>query len=169
MVDPAQKRPAPLMTDARPRFSLRSAVGIICIVSVFMAYWSHQIRSQEFVIREVERRGGEVWNVKFDEGGAIAPPYPSWLSPRLYSFVPKSVNYIYLTGDTISDDDLEIVTALPTLEGLNLSASSVTDSGLKRLESCARLKELQLYDVATLSPEAIDEFKRAVPLCQIQR
>lgn len=151
------------------RYSLRSAFAILCMFSVATAIWSNRIRNQNFLIREVERRGGFVWNVNFDERGAIYPPYPEWLPRQLYDFVPQHVNYIYLAGTETRDEDLNIVLRLPYLEGLNISSSEITDAGLKKLGRCAYLKELQLYDVETVSPKAIEDFQRAVPSCVVQR
>jgi hypothetical protein len=169
MVDIAQKAATKRRIDGRPRFSLKTAVVIVCMLSVVFAFSSNHIRSQKYVIREVERREGHVWNVSFADGGRIDPPYPKWLPSQLHGFAPKHVNFVYLTGNEIHDADLDTVAQQPNLEGLNISSSSITDAGLEKLHRCTRLQELQLYDVTAVSLEAIQGFKRAVPQCKVQR
>ena len=117
----------------------------------------------------VDSMDGAVWNVAFDEGGMILPDRPEWHPKFIYAILPLNVNYIYLTGDAIGDAELERAIKLPNLRGLNISASTVTDAGLRKLHACKQLRELQLYDVKTVSDAAVSEFQQAVPDCDIQR
>src|SRR5262245_49728382 len=114
------------------RYSLRSAFAVLCMFSIAIAIWSNQIRHQNHLIREVECRCGFVWYVNFEERGAIDPPYPDWLPSQLYGLMPQYANYVYLAGTHICDDDLNIVLRLPNVEGLNISSSGITDSGLEK-------------------------------------
>jgi hypothetical protein len=153
-------------TSARA-FTLRSLAVFVGAISVILAVWTNFVRPQQQLVFEIERLGGEVWNVDFNDRCILDRPVwlPAWTAP----VVPRRLNYVYLTGETVGDEHIVLVTRLQPLEGLNISDSRVTDRGLQKLRSCKRLRELQLFDIETVSKSAIDDFRSAVPQCEILR
>ncbi|WP_442511307.1 hypothetical protein SH528x_002979 [Novipirellula sp. SH528] len=98
----------------------------------------------------------------------IIPEHPGWLPKILYPVVPKSLNYIYLPDGRVTDAELEIIASFPNLEGLQISNSSITDDGFRKLADCTELLELSICDVA-ISEAALTEFQTAVPNCDVGR
>jgi len=150
-------------------FSIRSLSVFCVIVAFLLAFWTHRLRTSYRIVREVRLLGGQFWNVAFDQGGRILSPRPDWLPTFLHPMVPIDVNYVYLPGENIGDAQIDVVVAFSNLRGLNISGSVITDDGLRKLQRCTNLQELQLYDVTTVSDNAIAKFCRAIPGCDVQR
>ena len=151
------------------RYSLRSVAVVVTLLAVILAIQSYRVRQQNHVVREVRALDGDVWNVDLDRDGMIIGNRLAWLPKSFDAVVPRTYNYIYLTGEEIGDDELELAVNFPNLEGLNISASEITDAGLRRLFRCTRLRKLQLYDISTISESAIKEFRSKIPNCEILR
>lgn len=66
----------------------------------------------------------------------------------------------------IGDVSAEALTKLPKLKSLNIAGTAFTDVGLAKLAAAQNLQSLQL-SLENFSPEAIAEFKKALPKCQM--
>ncbi len=150
------------------RFSIRTLLVLVLVFAVVLAISSHRVRSQNRVIDLVRSLDGQVWNVSFKDGRMILPDHPNWLPRFLDPVVPKSLNYIYLPYDRVTDAELDVIVSFPNLEGLQISESRITDDGLRKLASCTGLVELCLENVG-ISDAALLEFQSAVPNCNVVR
>jgi hypothetical protein len=149
-------------------FTLRSLIVLTSIIAILVGGWTNRLRTQNAFIHEVEGLGGEVWNVDC-ETNDILSDHPTWLPDYLQSITPRQLNYIYLTGESIRDEHIELVLQLQPLEGLNVSGSRISDRGLAKLRARKQLRRLQLYDIPTISESAISNFHSALPNCEILR
>ena len=150
------------------RFSIRTLLVLVFVVAVVLAISSHRVRSQNRVIDFVRSLDGHVWNVSFKDDRMILPDHSNWLPRFLVPLVPKSLNYIYLPVDRVTDAELDIIISFPNLEGLQISKSRITDDGLRKLARCTGLVELCVEDVG-VSDAALLEFQSAVPNCNVVR
>ena len=150
-------------------FTLRSVIILISVFGVILGIWMNCLRTQQAIVREVEGLGGQVWNVDCGNDGKILAQYPSWLPSFAWPLVPRRLNYIYLTGETIHDEHLELILRLEPLEGLNISGSRISDRGLAKLRRCTNLRRLQLFDIPTITEAEIKSFQAALPDCEILR
>lgn len=143
------------------------------VIGALTVFWlansiARTIATEEF-IDDIRAKGGDVWNVNIIRGGEIVPVRPSWVPRLLDMFVPPKVNYVYLPGERIGDEDLVSVFNRRDIIGLNLSNTRITDKTLTRLAGLRRIRELQLYGVSTITDEAIGEFVRLNPDCKLLR
>ena len=60
-----------------------------------------------------------------------------------------------LTSAWVSDDDLDLLAATPTLERINLSHTWITDLGLERLRALENVRELNLFYCDYLTDAAV--------------
>ena len=143
-------------------FTLRSLLILISVFGVILGIWVDRLRTQQAIVRDVEELGGQVWNVDCFSDGIILAEYPSWLPSSAWPLVPRRLNYIYLTGETIHDEHLELILRLEPLQGLNISGSRISDRGLAKLRRCANLRRLQLFDIPTITEAEIESFQAAL-------
>ena len=151
------------------RFTLRALAVFVLLFALGLGWWVNTVRSQRLAVAAIERLDGHVSNADTTQSLMNRPFYPSWLPDSLERVYPMDINYIYLTGEEITDEHLGYILAFPDLEGINLSATSISDKSLQRLQHYGDLKVLQLYDVETVTPSGIADFQRSLPDCEIWR
>jgi hypothetical protein len=149
------------------QFSVKTALLLLCLSGCYFAYVAEVKRRQVDVLKIVRELGGQIWNVDFSDGRAIKPSRSAVLPDYLYLFLPERYNYIYVTCPEVNDDLLAKILKLPGIEGLNISSSTITDKGLQMLKEKSGLREIQLYNIPTVSDEAVLELK-ASACCRIQ-
>lgn len=79
----------------------------------------------------------------------------------------KSVTGLYVHGATGISDCIDDIARLTQLTELGLSNDTINDSDLRHLHALTRLTKLEL-DRSPISPQAIHEFKQAVPACNVE-
>jgi hypothetical protein len=126
-------------------------------------------KRQNFVIQKLMLGSGIFSNVDFERGGIVVPSKIGWMPSSIYAVLPYELNYIYLTGENITDDHLKVAIQLPGLKGLNISNSTITDAGLQQLAEKTRLMELQLFSINTITNDAITKFRQLHPKCNLMR
>lgn len=151
-----------------PTFSIRTLGLAYILFALFLATWMPRIRTQKQVIREVGRLGGRVRNISLDQHVVICD-YASWMPTFLYPIIPASVNYVILNGEHIGNEHVAMAARLPNIQVLDLNFTVITDDVIFELQRCATLVELHLYDVNTVSEDAIADFHNARPDCKIFR
>jgi hypothetical protein len=149
------------------RISLRASILLFCITCCTVAYLADVKRRQVKVKRIVSDLGGFVANVDFEDARCINPSRISFLPEFLYTFLPEHCNYVYAPFPEVDDDKLVQILSLPGIEGLNISWSSITNKSLLELRKKRGLREIQLYDIPTITEEAILQFEK-VMCCEIQ-
>ena len=149
------------------RISLRAMLLVFGLVICLLAYLADVKRRQIEVQKTVSELGGYMSNVNFDNGRCIEPSRSEYLPNWLYVILPERYNYVYATSPEVDDDKLARILTLPGIEGLNISWSTITDKGLRLLKGKSGLKEIQLYDIPTISDEAVLQLKASAK-CKIQ-
>lgn len=155
------------LKNRRCQVSLRSTLVLFCVVCSVIAYFSHLKKRQVQVQKIVLELGGWVNNVDFEDGRAIASPRMDLVPDCFYLFLPERYNYVYVPFPKVDDDRLEQILQLPGIEGLNISCSRITDKGLVMLAKKSGWKELQLYDIPTVTKEALFRLE-ASTTCRVQ-
>lgn len=78
----------------------------------------------------------------------------------------RSVRRVSLRSTVTDDAGLEGISRLPRLEALNLDQTYVTKRGLKQLELCMALRDLDL-GYSLIEPSAVEAFKTTRPECRV--
>jgi len=142
----------------RLQFSLRTTLVLFCFVSCVLAYAAN-IKSRQNAVRAiVVGLGDDILNVDLSTG-EVKSPRIEWLPSCIYLFLPETYNYVYLTSPELDDEKLRRILDLPGIEGLSITRGSITDNGLLMLGAKNGLKKIQLYDIPTVSEEAIMQLK----------
>ncbi len=119
------------------RFRLRTlliTIGIGCLALGFAADRGYR---QKRAVDAISARGGRV---DYRAGDSWSQPCQKWLGRDLF----ESVSMVFWAGAPIADDDLVCLRALPRLQTLTLTSTSITDAGLQHLEG---LLEATLIDL----------------------
>ena len=77
------------------------------------------------------------------------------------------LEYLDVSGLTLSNDDLATLAPLVNLELLDLGTNALTDEGLKHLTAFTRLKTLRLIE-NDVSAQGVGELQRSLPDCEIE-
>jgi hypothetical protein len=137
------------------QISLRSSLLLFCLTCCAVAYLADVKKRQVEVQKTVRELGGFVWNVDFNNDRCIEPSRIAFLPDCFYVVLPERCNYVYVTSPEVDDNKLAQILKLPGIEGLNISWSTITDKGLLMLKEKSGWKEIQLYDIPTVTEEAI--------------
>jgi hypothetical protein len=160
--------PEPLPLERR-----RSAIGlarpiwlglltVVLVVMGALIYAFAQFDGQIRAIAAIEHQGGVVGTLR---------RRPGWQreilgSPGYKAF--EVVEFVNLEGTPISDTDLDLLLALPSIQRLNLRRTRVTDAGVSRLKELPNLK-LVLLEGTAVSDVGIDDLHRALPELKIEQ
>jgi internalin A len=146
------------------RISVRALILLVFVFAVWLGHAVHRARLQRDAVVAVERAGGAIrYDWQFQNGRLIAratPRVPRWLVDFLGIDHFGNVVAVDLRGcghiidlsktwegESIpcdTDQVLAHVGNLGRLEDLCLEGSSVSDTGLERLEGLSRLRRLNL-------------------------
>lgn len=140
---------------------------LFCLASCAVAYLADVKRRQVEVEKTVCELGGFIWNVDFDNDRCIEPSRIAFLPNCLYVLLPERCNYVYVTTPEVDDEKLAKILTLPGIEGLNISSSTISDNGLFMLKAKSGLREIQLYDIPTVTERALLELEASAS-CRIQ-
>ena len=149
--DPPIKTTNPPAKRRRFALSLRAYMVVVLVVGTWISWVGYKTRVQMHAVERIRKAGGAV---SYDwEWRGIAPlrpsepPVPQWMIDK---FGPDFFGYIALVAlpieDLVSDDLITEVARFDRLEYLAISAKSVTDAGLARLQGLTRLKTLWLHN-----------------------
>ncbi len=141
---------------ARLRLRLLSLMMLVLLICIWFSYIIHNAHLQRDAVMSIKGVGGSVmydWQPEsprnpFDplEGPEVDR---SWRLERLVEWVGIDVvaNVIQVNlGSGASDAVLWKIPRLRRLQVLNLSGSSITDSGLAALKGMTRLRVLEMND-----------------------
>lgn len=130
------------------RFSLRTLLVVVLLLSVPMGWFAVKLRQAEKQRKAVEaicQVGGEVIYDYQLPGREL--PIPAWLRDLIGEDFFSDVAVVNLStevvGDKMIDDHLK---TLPSLEGVGLFSTRVTDAGIAHLKGLTNLKNLNLYN-----------------------
>ena len=149
------------------QISLRASLLLFCLTCCVVAYLADVKKRQVEVQKTVSELGGFVTNVDFDNGRCTEPSRIAFLPECFYVILPERYNYVYVPSPEVDDDKLAQILKLPGIEGLNISWSTITNKGLLMLKEKSGLKEIQLYEISTVTEEAILQLE-ASTCCTIQ-
>ena len=86
---------------------------------------------------------------------AIATGWVEDLGGRVELNARKEPVAVHLRGTYVSDADLDLLAAMPTLERLDLSLSRVTDLGMLRLKGLKNVREINLWYAELVTDEGL--------------
>jgi hypothetical protein len=142
--------PQPIKTPKRRRrwrqFSVSTLLVVVTMASVGLAVVANRAQRQRRAVAAIRALGGSVaYAFKTNAGTSQDPRGPDWLFQILgwdYYADVVSVSASDLTGMT--DATCSDLSALTSLEGLNLAGTQVTDAGLRYLAGLTSLDHLCL-------------------------
>jgi hypothetical protein len=79
----------------------------------------------------------------------------SELGGRITTNAKGEVTGVHLSGTFVSDEDMDALAAIPTLERIDLSHTRVTDLGLLRLKGLTKVRELNLFYAELITDEGL--------------
>jgi hypothetical protein len=167
------QRPTLSQTKTTPRrrrfrFSLRTLLMVVVLLSVPMGWFALKMRQaerQRQAVEAIQKAGGYVaYDYEFYGSG---PPGPAWLRRLLcedffanvvlvhfsmrfgdgYMVHLKGLTgleWLELTGTQVTDGGLEHLRGLTKLDSLELSDTQITDAGLEHLKGLTKLEDLNL-------------------------
>ncbi|WP_218933035.1 leucine-rich repeat domain-containing protein [Roseimaritima multifibrata] len=133
------------------RFSMRSLLFVVTVVSVWLAVVSSRARSQKQAIDRVKQLGGFVsydytldTNMNWRKGPNL--PAPVWLIDLTGEDYVRTVWIVNFDDKSDpSDDDLEVVERFDALKQLTLmNRKKITDEGLRHVSGLTELEVLAL-------------------------
>jgi hypothetical protein len=119
------------------RFRLRTLLIMIGIGCLALGFAADQGYRQQQAVDAINARGGRV---DYRAGASWSRPWQKWLGRDFF----EPVSMVFWAGAPIVDDDLVCLRALPRLQTLTLTSTSITDAGLQHLEG---LREAMLIDL----------------------
>jgi hypothetical protein len=156
----------------RFRYSLRTLLALIVLVSVGLGWLALKMRKaerQRKAVEAIREAGGEVeYDYQRTEGGCLSVelelPAPAWLMDLVGDDSFTDVLGVgFFVPERFDEVVLEDVKGLTKLEVLNLSDIQVTDDGLGNIEGLTRLRILQLGGTQ-ITDAGLDRLKRLTGL-----
>lgn len=152
------------MEPAKPRrwfsfrYSLRTLFVVMTVVCLVSGFWLNKAFRQREAVRrfnQMTMEGYYYWGPRVvyrnaESAEALEAQIPAWGYPLRLALGKEAFGEVIevdLTATTLTDDDLQYLADLPTVERLSLSNTKVTDKGLRYLRSCPKLKFLALNSV----------------------
>lgn len=135
------------------RFSIRSLLVVVLLLSLPLAYLGMKIRGgqlQHSVAARITELGGTVvFDHHLDDAGTVdvarKPGAPKWMRDLFGESYGSYVVAVNLHSSEVSDDDLQQFGHLSKLSGLNLGCTDITDQGLSHLATLHNLESLDLH------------------------
>jgi hypothetical protein len=154
------------------RFSVRTLLILVAIVSVGFGWLGHKMRQgerQREIVEMIKKlRGSVTYDYEFDSEGFEAahpkPPAPAWLAKLLGIDFFASVVAVNVDGSSFRDSDWMHILGLTELERLSLGGTQITDAGLMHLYRFTKLKLLNLHDTQITDAGLVH--LRALPVLQ---
>ncbi len=136
------------------QYSLRTALVVFLVSSLFMARLVNLAARQERGVRAVERLGGVAhFDYQCDARGtpqARSALPTGWLSAWLGDHFVHNIVSVSLYGRPIRDDQLSLLVDLPRLKALDLGGTEVGNEGMDHLVRLTNLDNLSLaYTLVT--------------------
>jgi hypothetical protein len=165
----------------RFRFSLRSLMVVVTLLSIWMGYYLDSVRRQRQAVQSIRRLHGRITYDDFLEENGIEPRWRRWVRSKLGSEYVEQVDQVFFTGreiepigmghygwpkSDICDDDLEMFRDLPAITELGLPDTRITDGGVRHLKRLTKLRFLNLTGTG-LTPEGVRDLRQALPNCRI--
>lgn len=152
------------------QFSLRTLLILTVIVGTVSALVMHRVerkRRERKTLARIAELNGMVWydSIKSNEA-RTTPSGPIWLRRLFGDNFFSEVSIVFLRGRTVTDSDIEPLTALTHLQQLNLAGTNVTDAGLGDLEGLTQLSWLCLTG-SDVTNEGVLYFHTALPNCRV--
>jgi len=179
---PAPDKPAPRKRRwFRLQFSLRALLLLMTLVCIVCGAWLNRaIRQRTAVRRFYELTGARVTEHRGDipvtmsyryqgKNEYYKPIVPKWLHPLRDAIGEEAfgeVTGVQLMRTAVTDDDLRLLAAVPTIEYVNLNGTQVTDAGLVHLRACPKLNMLQ-FDGMPITDAGIAELTRHQSLASL--
>jgi hypothetical protein len=125
----------------------RQGKASVALVAVTLFGWlGYEVfltRQQMRTVAAIKELGGRVKYADELPFQSLAWPF-TWIKGRLGHDYATGVATVELTGDGVSDDNVAFLESLPSLHGLWLARTAITNEGLRHLRSNTSLAELSL-------------------------
>lgn len=123
----------------RFRFTLRALLALIALVALLLGVQVQQAQRQRRAVARLEQLGASI-RYDYQDGDLQAdPPGPEWLRSILGIHYFATADFVFFHGQTIRDDDLQVVQELPNVKQVNLSQCSATGASLVHLQDLPKL------------------------------
>ena len=139
------------------RFSIRSALVLIALIAVYLAYWTNTARQQRRDVATIRNAGGTVyydWMLKpfYDANGNITHflvvkdpdviDAPKWMRSALGDEYFQQVVQVHLPVNAVDEDVVAAASNFPSLTEINLSENSPDHPPLSEPEISALRERL---------------------------
>jgi hypothetical protein len=155
---PGVKKPA---IWRRLRFSLKTLLIVVTLLALWLGYTAHRARQQEQVVEAILDVGGRVTFAhqrgEDHKDGARTydtrkePNAPSWLVTTIGADYFRKVDSISLVNVPVTDEWLEQLGKLSSLDSLLLRNTNITGKGVARLHLLPKLEVLNVQGMTAVN------------------
>lgn len=156
------------------QFSLRSLLIFVTLIAVLCSWFAVQMQHAERQREAVEvirkKRLGVWYNyhgrvLETSLNSKAEPPGPAWLYKLLGVDLFYHVEYVFLRGEEVTNEDLEYFKELNQVAELDLGETRITDEGLEQIKGLKHLKILflnntKITDAGLKHLEGLHELRR---------
>ncbi|HVW35760.1 MAG TPA: hypothetical protein VHB99_00595 [Pirellulales bacterium] len=167
----------------RFRFSLRSLMVVVTLLSIWTGYYLDSVRRQRQAVQSIGRLNGSItYDYELlEENGIEEAKWKRWVRSKLGDEYVARVDQIWFCGrdvggggyrcffwpkSDICDDDLEMFRDLPAITELGLPDTRITNGGVRHLKRLTKLRFLSLTGTG-ITPEGVRDLRQALPNCRI--
>ena len=155
----------------RFQFSIRSLLVLAVAVAIPCSWLEMEMirtRRQKEAIQNVIRLGGYI-SYDYEPNEFMGVPDrtpPKWMQNLFGSDFFGDVDFVSLYKKKVTDDDMEFVKDLNTLQYLGLAKTKITDSGLEWLAGLKHSRYINLEETR-VTDTGVAKLKKALPNCDI--
>ena len=131
-----------------------------------LALTVNSARKQREAVAAIKALGGGIAYEHEYYSPRQEPPGPEWLRELVGEEYFFTIIIVLLHSTTVTDEGLEHLQGLTSLQHLNLNSTKVTDEGLEHLKGLTNLEYLSLYDTK-VTDEGENKLQKALPNCEI--
>ena len=142
----------------RPRISLRVLLIVFTLVAVWLGFLVARARQQRAALDSLDA-ALVMWDYQLPDGNFnrwdvdAQPPYPEWLRRVTGNDMLGNVRGVAMVSPS-NQTSLELLSALPEIELLNLTGSQLNDDQLLHVARLRKLKVLNL-DMTTIGDRGV--------------
>ncbi len=136
---------------------------LLCVALLVPGY------GEKDILKRIEDAGGGIEQRPDGSALCVWPPRTSTDAHLADLCELRRLTALGLGATQISDNSLRTVGRLHWLERLSINATTVTDAGIRHLESLSNLRELYLRECPNITDEGVARLRKALPNCKIYR
>jgi len=126
------------------QFGLGSLLALVTVFAVWLGWHMNRVHAQRALVGRVNERGRNVtYDIQIQKRDGKSP-YPDWIVQALGIDFLHRVTVVFLHDIEFNDQDLLLVSHVPSIECLSLVDAQISNDGMKHLSRLKHLRSLEL-------------------------